>query len=96
MIFIRKDEYYDWLSKKLNNPNTSAKTCWPILKLLYKGTKVPLTHPLLVHNDAVADFNKKPDLLNDFFASQFTPVSNIKVLSSRKSFRANKRLQTQY
>ena len=97
MVFIRKDECYDHLSKKLNNPNTSAKTCWPILKLFYKGTKVPLIHhPLLVHNDAVADFNQKPDLLNHFFASQCTPVSNIKVLSSGKSFRASKRLQTQY
>ena len=26
MISIRKDEYYYHLSKKLNNPNTSAKT----------------------------------------------------------------------
>ena len=26
MISIRKDEYYDHLSKKLNNPSTSAKT----------------------------------------------------------------------
>ena len=32
MISIRKDEYYDQLSKKLNNPNTSAKTYWSVLK----------------------------------------------------------------
>ena len=37
-----------------------------ILNLFYKGTKVSLIHPLLVHNDTVADFNEKPDLLNDF------------------------------
>ena len=30
MISIRKDEYYDHLSKKLNNSNTSAKTYWSI------------------------------------------------------------------
>ena len=31
MISIRKDEYYDHLSKKLNNPNTSVKTYWSIV-----------------------------------------------------------------
>ena len=30
MISIRKDEYYDHLSKKLNNPNTSVKIYWSI------------------------------------------------------------------
>ena len=32
MIFLRKDEYYDCPTKKLNNPNTSAKTYWSNLK----------------------------------------------------------------
>ena len=50
MISIRKDEYYDHLSKKLNDPNTSVKTYWSILKSFYKGTKVPLIPPLLVNN----------------------------------------------
>ena len=45
MISIRKDEYYDNLSEKLNNPNTSVKTYWSILKSFYKWTKVPINTP---------------------------------------------------
>ena len=59
MISIRKDEYYDHLSKKLNNPNTSAKTYCSILKSFYKSTKVPLIPPLLVNNKTVSDFTEK-------------------------------------
>ena len=92
MISIRKDEYHDNLSKKLNNLNTSVKTYWSILKSFYKGTKVLLIPPLLVNNKIVSDFSEKAKLFNNFFASQFIPTSNNSVLLSRKSFRANKRL----
>ena len=92
MISIRKDEYYDHLSKKLNNPNTSAKTYWSILKSFYKGTKVSLIPPLLVNNKTVLDFTEKANLFNDFFASRCTPISTCSVLPSRKSFKTNKSL----
>ena len=92
MISIRKCEYYDHLSQKLNNPNTSAKTYWSILKSFYKGSKVPLIPPLLVNNKTVSDFTKKANLFNDFFATQCTPISNNSVLPSRKSFKTDKRL----
>ena len=42
MISIRKDEYSDHLSKKINGRNTSVKAYWSILKSFYKGTYVPL------------------------------------------------------
>ena len=96
MISIRKDEYYDHVSKKLNNPNTSAKTYWSILKSFYIGTMVPLIPPLLVNNKIVSDFNEKATLLNNLFASECTPISNASILPSIKFFRTNKRLQTQY
>ena len=67
MISIRKEEYYDHLSKKLSNSNTSVKTYWSIFKLFYKGTKVPLIPPLLVNNKTVSDFTEKANLFNDFF-----------------------------
>ena len=79
-ISIRKDEYYDHLSKKLNNPNTSAKTYWSTLKSFYKGTKVQLIPPLLVRNKTVLDFTEKANLFNNFFASQCTLISNNSVL----------------
>ena len=59
MISVRKEEYYLHLSKKLNDPSTSSKTYWSILKSFYNGSKVPLIPPLLVNNKFVSDFTKK-------------------------------------
>ena len=53
LISIRKEEYYNNLSKKLNDPNTSAKTYCLILKSYYKGNRVALIPPLLVNNKIV-------------------------------------------
>ena len=69
MILKRKEKHYHHLYLKLNNPNTSAKTYWSILKSFYNDTKVPLTPPLLVNNKIVSDFTKKANLFNDFFAA---------------------------
>ena len=79
LISIRKEEYYNNLSKKLNDPNTSAKTYWSILKSFCKGNRVLLIPLLLVNNP-----------FNDFFASQCTLISSI--IPSRKIFKTNKRL----
>ena len=38
LISIRKEEYYNNLSRNLNDNNTSAKTYWSILKSLHKAT----------------------------------------------------------
>ena len=65
LISIRKEEYNN-LSKKLNDPNTSAKTYWSILKSYYKDNRVPLIPPLLVNNKIVSDFTEKANLSNDF------------------------------
>ena len=67
MILERKEKYYNHLSMKLNNPNTSAKTYWSILKSFYNDSKVPLIPPLLVNNKIVSDFTKKANIFNDFF-----------------------------
>ena len=53
------------LPKKLNNPNTSAKTYWSILKSFYKGTKIPIIPPILVNNKIVSDFTEKANTFND-------------------------------
>ena len=53
MISKRKEKYYHHLFLKLNNPNTSAKTYWSILKSFYNDTKVPLIPLLLVNNKTV-------------------------------------------
>ena len=94
MVLKRKEKYHH-LSLELNNPNISAKTCWSILKSLYNDTKVPLIPPLLVNNQIVSDFTKKPNLFNDFFATQCTPLlTNNSVLPSAVSFMTYSRLNS--
>ena len=53
MIATRKEEYYFHLPKKLNNPSTSSKTYWSILKSFYKGNKFLLIPLILVNNKIV-------------------------------------------
>ena len=74
LISNRKEKYYHNLSLKLNDPKTSAKTYWPILKRFYDNSKIPLIPPLNVDNKIVSDFTEKANLFNDFFATQCTTL----------------------
>ena len=76
MILKRKEDYHCALSDKLNDPHTSAKSYWSILKTLYNGKKIPLIPPILISNKLVSNFKEKANHFNAFFASQCTPVSN--------------------
>ena len=62
IISKRKEEYHYHLASKLNNPNTSAKTHWSILKTFYNGKKVPLISPLQIGSTLVSDFKKKANI----------------------------------
>ena len=79
---------------KLNNPNTSAKTYWSILKSFYNDSKVPLISPLLVNNKIVSDFTKKANIFNDFFALQRTPLNNSSVLPVKVTFKTHSRFNS--
>ena len=76
IISKRKEDYYCALSDKLNDPHTSAKSYWSILKTLYNGKKIPLIPPILISNKLVSNFKEKANHFNAFFASQCTPVPN--------------------
>ena len=76
IISKRKEEYRYHLATKLNNPSTSAKTYWSILKTFYNGKKVPLIPPLQIGNTLVSDFKIKPNVFNKFFVSQCIPLNN--------------------
>ena len=94
MILKRKEKYYHHFSLKRNNPNTSDKTYWSILKSFYDDTKVQLIPQLLVNNNIVSDFAKEANLFNDFFAAQCTPSMYSSVLPSTISFKTNSRLNS--
>ena len=42
MILKRKEDYYFLLADKLNDPLTSAKSYWSVMKTLCNGKKIPL------------------------------------------------------
>ena len=71
-----KEQYCDCLAKKLNNPMTSPKTYWAIMKTFYNGKKIPLIPPLLVNDKLECDFGLKANHFNEFFASKCTPLNN--------------------
>ena len=76
MIFKRKNNHHHQLSDKLNDPETSTKAYWSILKTLYNGKKILLIPPILVNKKLISNFKEKANHFNDFFPSHCTPVSN--------------------
>ena len=94
LILERKEKYYHDLSMKLNDPKTSAKTYWSILKSFYNDSKIPLIPPLLVNNKIVSDFTEKTNLFTDFFATQCTPLSNNSISPSAISLKTQSRLSS--
>ena len=68
IISQRKDECYLQLAKKLNDPQTNAKTYWTILKTFFNGRKYPIIPPLLIEGKLVSDFKEKVNMSNEFFS----------------------------
>ena len=89
MILKRTDDDYRQLSGKLDDPKTSAKAYWCILKTLYNGKKIPLIPLILVNNKLISNFKEKANHCNTFFASQCTPVSNDSALPSTSNSVSN-------
>ena len=71
----RKEDYYRLLSDKLNDPHSSAKSYWSILKSLYNGKKISLIPPILINIKLISNFKEKANHVNAFFASCCTPIS---------------------
>ena len=82
LIINRKNVYYNQLAQKLNDPKTSSKTYWSILKTFYNGKKVPLIPPLFINNKLEPDFKSKANFFNflKFFADKCTPIQNNSVI----------------
>ena len=71
-----KEQYYDFLAKKLNNPTTSPKTYCAIMKVFYTGKEIPPIPFLLVSDQLECEFGKKSNHFNESFASKCTPLNN--------------------
>ena len=69
MILKRKIDYQLQLSDKLNDPETTAKAYWSVLKTLYNRKKIPLIPPILVNKKLISNFKEKTNHFSNFFAS---------------------------
>ena len=54
-----KNVNYERLAKNLNDPKTSSKAYWSIIKTLANGKKVQVILPILVNNKLVTNFKDK-------------------------------------
>ena len=58
------------------DPKASQKSYWSILKTFLNNKKIPRI-PSLIHQDKfVTDFKEKANIFNNFFANQYSIVSN--------------------
>ena len=72
-----KNKYFFRISEKLNNPNTSTKCYWSLIKTLLNGKKVPCVNPIYDNNRYVTDFKEKCQLFNSCFSEQCTLLKNL-------------------
>ena len=71
-----KNKYFFRISEKLNNPNTSTKCYWSLIKTLLNVL------PIYDNNRYDTDFKEKCQLLNSYFSEQCTLLKNISTLSN--------------
>ena len=75
IISTAKDKYNVKMCEKLNDPITAPKTYWKIINR-FLSNKIPAIPPLLVNEEIISNFSQKASILNNFFASQCTPLQN--------------------
>ena len=75
MIQKRKEKCFYDLSLKLNNPQTSRKTYWSIIKSCYNSRKIPIIPPLSVNRKIITNFEEKANLFNKYLLFQCKPVA---------------------
>ena len=91
-IEIAKNKYFFRISKKFNNPNTSIKCYWSLIKTLVNGKKVLCIPPIYDNNDN--NFKEKCQLFNSYFSEQWTLLKNISTLPNTCSKHTNNILDT--
>ena len=89
-----KNKYFFRISEKSNNPNTSIKCYWSLIKTLLHGKKVPCIPLIYDNNRYVTDFKEKCQLFNSYFSEQCTLLKNISTLPNTCSKHTNNILDT--
>ena len=92
IIKSSKENFYNNLTKKLNDPNTSSKTYWSIMKTFGNGKKT-IIPPLLVNNNLIFNFREKANVFNNFFVQQCQPIANNSILPTYQIFYNQNRLR---
>ena len=78
---------------KVNNPKTSSKTYWSILKTFYNGRKIPIIPPLLKDGKLKSDFKIKAILIFFFLLlSVYTPLVNNSKLQDKITYNSAARV----
>ena len=91
-IIDSRSEYFHRLSVKLNNPKTSSKAYWKILKTFTNGKKIPSIPPILVNNKYVSNFSTKANIFNTFFSQQCNNVITSSVVPNTLNAISDKRI----
>ena len=68
-----KKQYYQNTNRKLNDPSTSSKIYWSIMKTFFNSEKVPAISPL---SRLSMIFFEKTNIFNSFFGKHCNLVSN--------------------
>ena len=92
LIENARNKYFFRTSEKLNNPNTSTKCCWSLIKTLLNGKKVPCVPPIYNNNRYVTEF--KCQHFHSYFSEQCSILKNIRTLPNTCSKHTNNILDT--
>ena len=68
--------YHNIIALNLNNPKSSGKAYWSVLKTFYNDKKIPVIPSFLIKNELILSFKKKANHFHSFFASHCTSLSN--------------------
>ena len=66
VIKASKERYLKNMGAKLNDPLTTSKAYWSILKRFLNKVKIPLIPPILVNDVFITDFKDKSTLFNEY------------------------------
>ena len=81
-IGFSKAKHHESLPVKLNDPKTTPKTSWSILKTFANGSKNPLIVLHLVDDEFVTEFLEKANMFNDGRFERTMKTYNKRQLSS--------------